>query len=160
MNERGDVGAGVSFDFSGLVEKAQLGLIDGLNQAALEFSVKLADELPPGAAAKSIVVKSVNTAGTDYVVQVGIQDERVLKYIYAYWKGVPATITINAHNQFIKFDRWKNGPNEMRWRKDGMFHFRQVRHTYLPHDFVERAIYKFDTVAETISRKLGARLGR
>lgn len=148
----------ISFDFTQLVEKAQLGVIDGLNQAAVEFAVKLADELPPGAAARSIVIRPTRPEGeTNYVVSIGIEDKGVLKYIWAYWKGIPQTITIFAHRRFMVFDRWKNGPSDLRWKSDGKFHFPQVQHTYLPHDFVERAIAKFDQLENTILRKIGDR---
>jgi len=147
----------VLLNFEALIEKAQLGVIEGLNQAALEFSVRLAAELPDGVAAKSIVVKPSNRQGDKFTVTVGIENEGVLKYLWAYWKGEPEIITISGH-PWMRFDRWKNGPSELRWRKDNLFHFKTVKHEYLAHDFVERAIAKFDTFGETIIRKFNERV--
>lgn len=150
---------GTIINLEALVEQAQLGVIDGLNQAAVEFMAALASELPPGAAAQSITIRPTTEQGGKYVVSVGIEDEGVLKYIWAYWKGEPTTITITAHQKVMKFDRWTNGPADLR-SPDGHYYFPQVQHTYLPHDFVERAIAKFDSLVPIISNKLAQRLNK
>jgi len=141
-----------------LEPQVELAIIEGLNQGAIEFSSALASELPSGRAAKAIKIIPAKRVGDSIVAEVGIDDQNVLQYLWAYWKGVPNTITINAKRQWMRFYNWPNGDDAYRWKKDGMFHFKSVQHTYPAHDFIERAISKFSSLADTISKKLTIRL--
>lgn len=141
-----------------LINMVNLGVIEGVNQATLELSGILASELPAGRAAKAIITKSAKRVGDEIIGSVAIEDQNVLQYLWAYWQGTPNPITINAKNQWMRFDNWSRGDNSYRWKSDGMFHFKSVQHTYPPHNFVERAIARFGNVASIISNKLGIRL--
>src|SRR5258708_4092149 len=111
----------VTINLNDLVEKAQIGTIDALNDLAVDFATLLAEELPPGVAAKSITIRPSNAAGDTFTVSVGIVDEGVLKYLWGYWKGKPEIVDIYAKNSaFMKFDRWKNGNTDLKW-KDGFW---------------------------------------
>lgn len=140
-------------NMEGLVEKAQIGLIDGLNDAALDFATRLASELPPGVSVTQIVIKPAKGSNDTYTTSVGIEDQGVLKWLWGYWKGIPEVVDIFGN---MRFSRWKNGPASLR-RSDGFFHFKHVQHEYLPHDFIEKALSKFDTLEDRIVRKMNER---
>lgn len=118
------------------------GVLTAMVQAQTEFAAVVQAELP-GQNLKNVVKKRpITKQGNKYTASVSIDDQSILKYLWAYWKGVPNTVTIVAHHKFMVFDRWANGPNNLRWN-DGKFHFQVVHRTYAAHDFVSRAIFKF-----------------
>lgn len=147
----------LQMDFTKLQQNVDLAVLEGLNQAGLEFRGELAKQLPHNPIEK-IVVKPSNKEGDMYTVSVAIEDQGMLKWIWAYWKGLPSTITITAHKIWMKFDDWDKGDDSYRWKTDGLFHFHQVHHTYPPHPFVENAIANFQQTADIISRRLVDRL--
>jgi hypothetical protein len=156
---RNDTGDVTLINFEGLTEKAQMGVIDGLNLAAVDFAARLAEQLPPGVSVNAIVIKPARGDGNTYTVSVGIEDKGILKWLWGYWKGVPNIVEIYPRvARALRFSRWRNGPNDLR-DKDGYFNFKHVSHEYLPHDFVEQAIAKFDTLGERIISKMKERLG-
>jgi hypothetical protein len=145
----------VLINMEGIEEKAQQGFIDALNSGAVDFAARLAEELPPGVNASQIIIKPAKSGSDTYTVSVGIEDEGVLKWLWGYWKGESAVVDIFGN---MSFQRWKNPHSEP--DKNGYYHFKHVRHEYLPHDFVEKALEKFDTLGDKIISKMRERLGQ
>ena len=134
-------------------------VFEGVDDATYELAAILGKELPKGVSFKDINIhksKRINVGVQSYV---SIDDKKKLKWLWGRWKGTKF-YWIYAKNQFMKFDDWHRGPAFFRWKKDGLFHFRKVRHEAVPGDkFIERAEEKARVrVLQTLQNKLGKRL--
>lgn len=141
--------------------KVTTAVFEGVDEATYQLASILGKELPKGVSFKDINIHKPKRTPAGVQSYVSIDDKKKLKWLWGRWKGTPF-YWINAHNKFMKFDDWHRGPAIFRWKSDGLFHFRRVRHERVPENrFIERAEQKaYDRVTETVAKRLRQRLGR
>lgn len=142
-----------------VINKASQAVFEGVDEATYELASILGKEVPKGVSFKDINIHKPKRVDVGIESYVSIDDKKKLKWLWGRWKGTPFYWII-AHNRWLVFRDWFRGNDSFRWKSDGAFHFRRVRHEKVPgNKFVEMAEEKArPRVLEIISRKLRKRL--